>query len=319
MNILLTCPAPPHSRKGNRVTAVRWAGLLRSLGHRVAIVEGWHGQSADLLIALHARKSHPALSAFRQAHPDRPTILCLTGTDLYDDIPQGNSQALQSLELADRIVILQPQARLSLPSDVQKRTEVIFQSVPPLKNSPTRNRKWFDICVLGHLRQVKDPLRAGLALELLPKDTNLRVLQAGQALESTYADQAHALMEREPRYRWLGEISSGKARQLLSRSHLMVISSILEGGANVVSEAIVLGTPVLASDIPGNLGLLGSDYPGTFPVGDTQALADLMLRAKTDSKFYADLSQRCDRLRPLFTADRERSAWERLLKELTPG
>src|SRR5256885_760253 len=83
MNILLVTPAPPGSRKGNRVTALRWAGLLRQLGHRVLIRDAYHGERCDLLIALHAGHSFAAVDAFRRAQPKRPIILALTGTDVY--------------------------------------------------------------------------------------------------------------------------------------------------------------------------------------------------------------------------------------------
>ena len=96
----------------------------------------------------------------------------------------------------------------------------------------------------------------------------------------------------------------------------MVISSRMEGGANVVSEAIVLGVPVLASHIPGNVGLLGDDWPAYYPVGDTRALADLMVRAATSPDFQRDQRQRLRVLAPLFHPDRERAAWRNLLAEL---
>ena len=59
----------------------------------------------------------------------------------------------------------------------------------------------------------------------------------------------------------------------MAAAKLMVISSVMEGGANVVSEACRIGLPILASDIPGNIGLLGEDYPGYFKTGDSQSLA----------------------------------------------
>jgi len=131
-----------------------------------------------------------------------------------------------------------------------------------------------------------------------------------------WAARARRLTQAEPHYRWLGELPRGRARRLLARSHAMVISSRMEGGANVVSEAIVCGVPVLASRVPGNVGLLGDDYPAYYPIGDTAALAALMQRAATDQRFHADLLRRVRRLQPLFRPEREREAWRRLLKEL---
>src|SRR5262245_2510700 len=103
MKIILVTPAPPGSRKGNRVTALRWARLLRELGHRVAIQQEYRGERGHLLIALHARRSFPAVRAWRQKYPDGPVILALTGTDLYGEI-QTDADARRALDLATRVV-----------------------------------------------------------------------------------------------------------------------------------------------------------------------------------------------------------------------
>ena len=63
----------------------------------------------------------------------------------------------------------------------------------------------------------------------------------------------------------------------------------MEGGAHVVSEAISVGVPVIASDIAGNIGLLADDYPGYYPVGDERALASLLARAETEGEFLRSL------------------------------
>jgi putative glycosyltransferase (TIGR04348 family) len=318
MHIYLACPAPPGSRKGNRVTAERWAGLLRGLGHRVTIGQEYGGGPHDLLIALHARRSYPAVRRFRQLHPDRPLVVALTGTDLYRDL-RTSRHAWQALGLADRVVALQRRAPDELPRGVRAKTRILYQSAEPTPDPPARNRTTFDVCVLGHLRHEKDPFRAALALRRLPADGRLRVFQAGQALSPALAERARALMEREPRYRWLGEVPRGRARRLLAGSHLLVISSRMEGGANVVSEALVDGVPVLASRIPGNVGMLGAGYPGYFPVGDTGALARLLLRAGSEPRFYGRLSAWCARLKMRFEPARERAGWEALLQELAPA
>jgi putative glycosyltransferase (TIGR04348 family) len=267
------------------------------------------------MVALHARKSAAAIVAFRHAHPDRPIVLCLTGTDLYTDLPAKNEEPIQSLDLADRIVVLQDRAMDDLRPTWRRKARTILQSAAPLANPPSKSARSFDVCVIGHLREEKDPLRAAFALSHIPADSRIRVRQAGGVYEERWAKEAQAIMKAEPRYRWLGELSSGAARQVLARSRIMVISSRLEGGANVVSEAIVVGTPILASRIPGNVGLLGENYPGYFHVGDDAALAELMLRAERDPGFLRRLENACDALQPLFRPDRELDAWAHLIDE----
>lgn len=318
MRILLVTPAPSGSRKGNRVTAERWAHLLRDLGHHVAVAMEYHRQRCDLLIALHAFKSHPSIRRFRSERLGDPLVLCLTGTDLYGDI-HTRSEALESLELATRLVVLQPLGLDELPQSLRGKARVIYQSVSPSAIRARPRRDVFDVCVLGHLRPVKDPLRTAWAAGLLPASSRGRVLQVGGALSDEVAEQARVEQASNPRYRWLGELPRGRALGVLSRSQLLSLTSELEGGANVISEAIALGVPVVSSRIAGSLGLLGADYAGYFPFGDTQSLADLLLRAETDTAFYQTLGAQCARRRPLFEPARERQSWQELLRELSPN
>ncbi len=314
MRILLVTPAPPGSRKGNRVTALRWARLLRELGHRAAVRGDYRGERCDLLVALHARKSAAAVEAYRAARPDAPLVLTLTGTDVYEDI-RTDAAARRSLELASRLVVLQPLAIKELDERLRGKARVIYQSavVPP---APRRRSATFDVCVLGHLRPVKDPFRTALASRLLPASSRVRVLHVGAALSPDMAQQAEAEAAANPRYRWLGDLPQPRALRVLAGSRLLALTSRLEGGANAVSEAIAAGVPVVSSHIAGSVGLLGADYPGYFPVSDTEALAALLSRAETDAAFYRELRRRCRRLRPLFRPARERAGWRRLLREL---
>jgi putative glycosyltransferase (TIGR04348 family) len=315
MRIGLITPAPARSRYGNRVTALRWARLLRELGHNVRVSREYNGENFDLLLALHARRSHPAVMAFHSLHPERPIVVALTGTDLYRDLPRSR-KACQSLEIATRVVSLQPRALDRLPAPVRAKTRVIYQSAPKGRRHRRNSSRTFDVCVIGHLRPVKDPFRAALAARRLTDSHRIRVIHVGGAMSPEMAGRARREMAKNPRYFWLGEKPAWSVRKILGRSRLMVLSSKMEGGANVLSEAIRAGVPVLASRIPGSVGILGRDYPGYFAPGDTGALARLLARAERNSKFVADLEKRVRRLAPRFSPERERAAWARLLREL---
>ncbi|OYY57545.1 MAG: hypothetical protein B7Y55_04395 [Polynucleobacter sp. 35-46-207] len=117
-------------------------------------------------------------------------------------------------------------------------------------------------------------------------------------------------------YQWLGEVSHANALKMLSQSHLMVISSRMEGGAHVVSEAIALGIPVIASDIPGNKGLLGDDYLGYYPVSNEAALAALLHRAETNNYFYSSLKKQIVICRDLIDPQRERESIRGLMSQV---
>lgn len=324
MKISIITPAPPKSRYGNRVTALRWARILRRLGHSVSVKQVYDGERVDLLIALHALRSYPSIARVHRDHPDIPIVMALTGTDLYRDL-QRSKRAQQSLELATRIVVLQPKALEVLRPRWRVKTRVIYQSVEAIageartskaRTSASAAHRTFDVCVIGHLRTVKDPFRTAMAARQLPPSSRIRVIQVGAAMTPQQELRALAEMKTNSRYRWLGEQRPAKVRRILEQSRLSVLSSRLEGGANALGEAIVAGVPVLASRIPGSVGILGDDYPGYFETGATAELARLMTSAETDPAFFGELKQACDGLVPLFDPAREESSWLELLYEL---
>ena len=315
MKIQIVTPAPRGSRSGNRITATRWSRLLRQLKHHVAVSDQYSGQACDLLIAVHARKSAAAVFKFREHAPHRPVILVLAGTDLYRDI-HHSCQAQQALTLADRLVLLQPEGIQELPASLHDKCHVIYQSAAmPRKAVPLK--RYFEISVIGHLRSVKDPFRAAVAARRLPTSSRIRVVHLGAALDESMKTRAHAEMERNSRYRWLGEQPTWKARKYLARSRAMVISSKLEGGANVVSDAVVAGVPILASRIEGTVGQLGDNYSGYFAVGDTIALRCLMQRVEEDRSFDRQLRNELKQRAPLFTPRRELEGLRALLDRVT--
>ncbi len=318
LRILIVTPASAGSRRGNRVTALRWALILRFLGCSVRLREEYGSEPCDLMVALHALRSAGSIRRFRVERPDSPLVVCLTGTDLYRD-PGLAEEAIVSLEQADRIAVLHSRAVLDLPEPLRTRVRVIPQTLPPCRGEESPAADAFEVCVSGHLRFVKDPFRAAEAARLLPDTSSIRVLHLGGALSAEMEEHARSEGASNPRYRWLGELPRAEALRVLARSQLFVLSSQMEGGANVLYEAIAAGVPVLATRIPGTTGIVGDDHPGLFPVGDTEELAGLMERAEADDEFLQDLTRRSRDLRPLTDRAREVAAWEGMLKELVGG
>lgn len=313
LSITIETPAQPGSRAGNRVTAERWRHLLAGLGHNVRVTTGFEGAPADLLIAIHAWRSAEAITRFHQSFPDRPIVVCLSGTDIYKFQHTDPEVTLASLDAATALVGLHDRVAGSIPERLRARLRIIQQSVPPIaRRAPRADR--FDVCVVAHLREEKDPLRAAYAARLLPPQSRVEIIHAGRALDDSLATEARREMSRNPRYRWLGEISSEAVRELLASSRLMVLSSLMEGGANALGEAITAGVPVITSAIEGSLRLLGADYPGTYPVGHTEALAALLEHAETDDAYLEQLTAACAARTPLFTPEREREAWRDLIE-----
>ena len=305
-------------RGGNWVTARRVAAHLRSLGHVVRMRSRYAGQDCDALVALHAEKSAPGIERFHRRNRGRALVVVLAGTDLYGRHAL-RAAARRSLTLADRLVVLHPGAALDLPPAVRGKARVILQSAVAPRHRPRKRRDAFEVAVVGHLRAVKDPFRAAFAVRRLPRPSRLRVVHLGGEAEPGMAALARAKMRKNPRYRWLGERPHAEAMKLIARSRLLVLSSRNEGGANVISEALVAGVPVISSAHRAATSLLGADYPGLFPVGDTAALASRLARAERDARFYARLLRCCARIAYRLTPARERLAWRRLLSELGAG
>jgi len=314
MKIAIVVPPSAVPRSGNRHTAARWRDFLRDLGHRVRVETEWTGGDDDLLLALHARKSYPSIKRFRRARPDAPLVVALTGTDLYRDI-RKYADARRSLAMATRLAVLQQEGLRELGSAFRRKARVVYQSSDvPLRHAPVRSR--FRIAVIGHLRSEKDPFRAVRALRHLDPAARVEVVQIGGALDPRMRAEAGRWVKREPRYRWLGSLSHGRAMRWLASSHALVVSSVMEGGANVICEAARIGVPVLASRIAGNIGMLGRDYPGYFPLFDDTALARLIERCRNDATFYRRIKRALLSRRALFAPNAERAALKRLLQTI---
>lgn len=310
-SVCLITPYGALANNGNWHTAARWAAMLRG-ATRLRVATEWDGQDADLMIALHARRSAASIHAFAAAHPARELCVVLTGTDLYRDIA-SDPAAQRSLALATRLVILQEEGLAALPPALRAKTTVIYQSATPLAPGMHRQSA-FEVAMVGHLRAEKDPLTAIEAVRRLPADSRIHLLHAGAVLDAALADVARAASaERAPRYRWLGALRRPAARQLMRRCRVLLHPSRIEGGAQVVIEAICAHTPVIAADCAGNVGLLGRGYPGLFAVGDAQAAARLLTRAEHEPQWLAALQDACAARAPLFAPARERAALLALL------
>ena len=313
MKISLITPALPHSRAGNRATAIRWRNILCDLGHKVNVSTTMGRGNFDAMVALHAWRSAKPIRIFNNDNPNKLLIVALTGTDLYKFIKTHPKPTMHSIKVANHLVTLHDLAHLALPKNYRKKVSVIYQSAKKVSRKVIPNKRHFDVCVIGHLREEKDPLRAAYAVRNLAADSRIRVKQFGKAHSSEWARRAEQEMRKNSRYHWYGEVPHWKIRQQYASADLMVLSSRMEGGANVISEACVAGMPVIASDIIGSIGLLGKDYPGYYKVADTVSLRTVLLRCEAENAFLQRLHTSCAKISMLFTYEREKQAWRKLL------
>jgi len=305
-------PGTRDANNGNWRTAARWARMLRDR-YRVIVQTAWDGERADAMVALHARRSASSIAAFASMTRG-PIGVVLTGTDLYRDLGKIADTA-RSLDVARRIVVLQEDAlRLLMPA-WRRKAEVIFQSAPRIAKRRATSR-FLRCVVVGHLREEKDPLTVIGAIERLDPDVAIRVRHIGAPLDEDLGRAARAFAKRDSRYVYSGALSHGLTRAAIASADLLIHPSIMEGGANVIVEAVTSGTPVVASRISGNVGMLGAKYPGYFETGNPEALALLLRRCATDRKLLKQLRQACDHRAPLFRPTAESRAVHRFVAGL---
>lgn len=243
--------------------------------------------------------------------------MVLTGTDLYQNI-QVNKNAQQSLEWADRLVVLQNQGLAELPEEFREKTRVIYQSATKAEvKTSIFSKEDFNVLVIANLRQEKDPFRTALAAAELPKSSKIKVFHVGVPLNQEFEIQLKQTQQQNPRYTWLGGLSHEKTKELIASADLVSITSKIEGGSNVLCEALVAGTPVVASNISSLVATLGYTYPGFFSTESTQELRDLLIKSETTPNFYQELKDHCQKVAYLVDPLTERKCWKDLLYELS--
>jgi putative glycosyltransferase (TIGR04348 family) len=304
-SICIISPALAAANNGNWQTAKRWQQMLSSDYH-VEIMLQWNGRPFDAMLALHARRSADSIAQWSAKFPDKLIVLALTGTDLYRDIAV-DPLAQQSLRLAHRLVVLQDMGPKSLPAEFQSKCQVIFQSTPRRQAIHKTTQKLRALMV-GHLRAEKSPETYFEAAKLLARHKDIVLDHIGAPLDADLGKQARQLALEVPTYRYLGEQSHAATRARIARAQVLVHPSRMEGGAHVVMEAVMSGTPVLASRIDGNVGMLGVGYDGYFAVGDALALANMLERCKNEPAFLDHLNKQCAQRTPLFEPLAEKTA-----------
>lgn len=310
--IVIVTPALADANNGNWQTARRWARML-SAAYRVRLVPAWEGGNEALMIALHARRSAASVAQWRSRRPSSPLVVVLTGTDLYRDIA-ADASAQASLRSADRLVVLNQLGAQALPEALRFKARVVLQSCPAWQ-ALVKTQQHLRALMVGHLRPEKSPQTFFDAARRLAHRPDILLDHIGSALDPGLGAQASSLMAECPHYRWLGALAHACTRRRIQAAHVLVHPSRMEGGANVVIEAVRSGTPVLASRIDGNTGLLGEGYDGFFAVDDPAALATLLQQLRDEPAMLAHLQRQCDERAALFDPAHEAATLQALIDE----
>lgn len=287
-------------------------------------VSQWPDEAAardQLMIALHATHSAESIAEWAAMRSPAKLALLLTGSDLYREIAADPS-AKRSLDRAGSIVVLQELGLDALPAQHRAKARVIFPSAKP-QEPLSKVRDKLRAVMVGHLRDVKSPETYFDAARILRQRMDIELHHVGRAQSEDWAERARHTGAECPAYEWHGELPPAETLAAIRQSHALVHSSAMEGAPHVIMEAICSGTPVLASRVPGNMGMLGWDYEGYFPHGDSKALAHLLkvcraTQATDDpaASLLARLAAQCALRAPLFAPDRERDAVLQLAKQL---
>ena len=317
-NIVIISPALREANNGNWQTAARWQKMLSPIA-KVRIAKEWTGNSAEdaqdtAMFALHARRSASAIAAWHAKHGAQGLAVALTGTDLYRDI-QTDKSAQQSLEYAQKLIVLQELGAAALPAHLRHKADVIFQSTSSL-DALKKDETTLRALMVGHLRDEKSPATYFGAAALLSDNNEVFLDHIGEGLDPLLADAARKAQAKNPNYHWLGGLPHTQTRSHIQRAHVLVHASEMEGGAHVIMEAVCSGTPVLASRIDGNVGMLGANYDGYFDFGQADQLIALLRRCQNEPQFLQHLTAQCAARAPLFHPQAEQASLQKLLLHL---
>jgi putative glycosyltransferase (TIGR04348 family) len=314
--LALVTPALADADNGNWRTAARWARLLAPHWD-VRLTDRWQAGGEDAALMLHARRSAASIAAWRERRGDAPLIVVLTGTDLYRDIHEDAS-ARRSLDLADRLVLLNEHAPQDLPPRWRGKARVCLQSCPAWQARTAHPARHLRVLTVGHLREEKGPDLVFDAVRRLDRP-DIRWEHVGRALAPEWARRAAATAAACPGYRWLGPLPHPATRRRIRNAGVLVHPSRLEGGAQAVIEALRSGTAVIATRIPGNVGLLGEDHPGLVDPDDGAALAAAVARCRDDPAMLPALRAAGAALAPRFAPEAERRTLLALLAPRLPA
>lgn len=270
---------------------------------QVTIAPSWSGAPFGVMLALHVRRSAGCIARWANAQGESSAApglaVVLTGTDLYRDI-QTDAAAQASLAYAEQLVVLQECALEARPTAVRSKTCVIFQSATPWQTA-VKPKGHLRAVMVGHLRDEirRKPFLPPHACSKT-KPTSSSITLAIRWMLIWAGRHWPAPPKALTTAGWAG--CHMKPRAAASSARMLVHTSRMEGGAHVLMEAICSDTPVLASKIAGNVGMLGAEYAGYFEHGDAQRLADLLHRFRAAQAnydgFYSLLQAQCAQRSP---------------------
>lgn len=142
---------------------------------------------------------------------------------------------------------------------------------------------------LGSMRSMKRTLDQVKAFELARKDIhNLKFIVAGDSSGKYGREVLKGIEQSEFRHdiTLLGRISQEKKKEVMGKSHLLLVTSIKEGWGLVVTEAASQGTPSVVYDVDGLRDSVHSPDKYLLSAENTVCMANNILKVLSDDNFY---------------------------------
>ena len=141
---------------------------------------------------------------------------------------------------------------------------------------------------LRPVKNVEMPLQAlgGLAGQI----PHLMLVLAGGVIDSGYAARIQSMVAAAPYALWLGEVPHERMGALYARADIVLNCSHYEGMPNCLLEAMALGRPVVAVDIPGNRSLVRDKETGRL-YSNAAELAEIVRELVGNPKMREELGR----------------------------
>ncbi|XP_074526011.1 glycosyltransferase 1 domain-containing protein 1 [Halichoeres trimaculatus] len=288
MKILFLAPLSP--KAGNHTTAERIRSHIESAGHTCELRDAAGFQSPAEVASLISR--NPPFDAALAIHLFKAGRLLLEiqapfgvifgGTDINEDVKVEQKRvAMEQVLLKARFAVaftekLKEEAELFLlslsskiyvqPQGIHTEAAENFCWTEFLRSSGVSRESGDELRVfllVCGLRRVKDPLYlVEVFSEWHGKDPLNVLVIIGPKIDPVLSDDVEAIVQRTAGVFLAQERSQQELHAAMKRCFAVVNSSISEGMSAAILEAMDLGVPVLARDIPGNAAVVQHEFTG---------------------------------------------------------
>ncbi len=306
MRIALIFPYSIGPMRGNIITVRRIARFLRQSGVEIldlavdVLSVSEMGRrieefQPDLIHCFHALYCGSIARSLAERF-NLPYVITITGSDIYDPLLRTHPETTHAITAAQAVVCFHTRDAEMLTRYFPRlcgTVAVVPQGVEPLPVHPGDtfglSDNAFVVLLPAALRPVK---RVEFPLHALPRliqsIPEIQLIIAGGILDQDYAAKIRTILCDAPFAVWLGEIPHEKMGSLYRRADLVLNCSYSESMPNSLMEAMALGRPVVAADIPGNRSLIRNGETGWLYDGEEdfrnlviQLQGDVALRERT--------------------------------------